>query len=183
MCTYMHVCIYICVCVSSADCYINMRQCSVSLEVISQRVWTQVRIWACGCLAHTTRMASGDISFIPQAQSCSLLLDKSSSISLKPFYHTTHIKGLYEKMICVLFFSRPYSDGRVMGIITPPWVPTSHLSWSERKPLLFVSLTLFLFASHLSSFKVFIHLQLMKFQFNILFFLSVIKLIVSAIFK
>ena len=72
-----------------------------------KHVWKQVRIWVSGCLAHTTLMASDDISFIPQAQSCSLLQDKSPNISVKPFCHTTHIEGLYEKMISVVFFLTP----------------------------------------------------------------------------
>lgn len=67
------------------------------------RVWKQVRIWAGGCLAYTTPIASDDISFIPQAQSCFLLNDKSSSFSLKPFCHTTHLEGLHVKMISMVF--------------------------------------------------------------------------------
>jgi len=68
-----------------------------------QHVSRPMRIWAGGCLAHTTPTASDNISIIPQARSCSLLHDKSSSISLKSFCHTTHTESLYEKMISVCF--------------------------------------------------------------------------------
>jgi len=86
--------------------YINTSQCLISVWVICGGL---VRIWAGGCMAHTTRMASDDISLIPQAQSCSLLLDKSSSTNLKPFYHTTHTEGMYEKMI-----SMPFSHAQIV---------------------------------------------------------------------
>lgn len=103
----------------------------------------QVRIWAGGCLVHTTLMASDDISFILQAQSCSLR-DKSSSFSLKPFYHTTHIEGLHKKMISIVFSHAP----RVMGINYSPTTiylspVTLSLEWKEDVSVCFFNIDFF----------------------------------------
>lgn len=116
---FMHDCAWARVCG-----YIKASQCLISMRVIWRRL---VRIWAGGCTAHTTRMASDDISLIPQALSCSLLLDKSSSINLNPWYHTTHTDSLFEKMRWI-FFSLGHKGTAVSGIITPQPASTSHLA-------------------------------------------------------
>lgn len=143
--------------VSMRDCacdYIITSQCSVSLWVICWGlIACHMRIWAGGCLVHTTPMASNDISFILQAQSCSLH-DESSSFSLKPFCHTTHIEGLYMKMRSIVF-----SHAHKLTVEWWEWLltPTSiHLSpvtlsleWKEAASVCFFNIHFFSFFNFL----------------------------------
>lgn len=115
---------------------------------------------------HSTPMASDDTSFIPQAQSCSVPHDKTSSRSLKSFCLTTHIEGLHEKMIS-LFFSH-----------TQKWQLNNGSRWFLQ-PFLFFTFTLeanvngFCFSASVFICFIVLHFYPLGFPFSLSNFASV----------